>query len=248
MSLNYRVKEEDIEKLENVRKSLYVRIFESLKNWKSAGVVGQLSKPKLELVLYKDKPYYQRDKQRLYIEFRYKSVRETNITILFRCYVHSNNLYIAVDSYLLGRLQIIIFCMHNFFLLFIFMTLFSLGIPFLILGLIVLIPYANWIWTKIIKALRQGEGFLTSLRQRFHKPISDNSFDVDDKSIILKAIFSLILQATKNAFKENNFAVEGLDEKLDELINNASNQTFNIVAEGGISGAIFGGTSNKVVN
>ncbi|NES72983.1 MAG: hypothetical protein F6K24_51195 [Okeania sp. SIO2D1] len=247
VSLNYPVEEGGIEKLENVRKSLYVRVFKSLKNWQNSGGAAQLNNLKLELVLYKDKSCHQADRQRLYIEFRCKTVRKTHITILFRCYVHSNNLYICVDSYQLGRLKVIAFCVHNFFLLCLFITLFSLGIPFILLGLIVLVPYANWIWTKIIKALRQGERFWTSVRQRFHKPVSDNSFDIDDVSIILKAIFPLILQATKSAFKAYNF--KDLDEKLDEFINNASfQQTFNISTTGGIFGAIFGGTNNKVSN
>ncbi len=236
-----------LEKLNDVRLNLYKDLDRVLKEFTVNDTYLE-NKLHFRNLKYIDARLKNQDRDRLYIEIVFNTVRNTKITTLCRFFVHGNNLYIGIDSYILGRLKkrkLII----QFFILWLLGPLlpYLFGL-FIIPGLLASL-YLYIIWVGFIRALLQGESFMYALRVNFPKDISVNSFDLDDSSMYLKSLLPLVLEALKRTLKEHNMLEKEMNEYLEEISKKIIGQTINVnTGGGGIVGSILGSVSSKVSN
>ncbi|NEQ63878.1 MAG: hypothetical protein F6K53_43955 [Moorea sp. SIO4A1] len=246
IGINKNFKLEDQDKLKNVRINLYEELYLILKKSKIKDTyLNKLLK--VRIVNYIDKKYENKDRDRLYIEILLNTIRNTKITTLCRCLIQGNNLYIAADSYALGRLNKTQLILNLIILLLIILipSLFNIFVISIILAILYLLLF----WIKFFRALSQKESFLSALRINFHKNLSSNDFDLDDSFMHLKTIMPLIISAIQEVLEKNKMLEPDLKQYLDQTLKNISSQTININTQGGsIIGAILGGKNNAINN
>lgn len=270
--LNYDLKSE-VEGLESstiqqVRADIYTEIIQRLQ-------AGQLDDPHASkftyrLIEYSDVKHRNQDRERIYLRIERETLRGTLTTVLFRVYKHGDYLYISADSYAIGALKFWSAAFHSLLLIIFF---FALGLPAVAsffamlaslsdpytasLGLMGFFSglglgflywlYISTFWINVIKALFQSEGFLPSLRQGFYQDVTSNSFDVDDVLMFLKVLWPLIIGAIQAALAKNGIHLKTERDYLQEIAENSANQGITVnTGGGGIFGAIFGGSNNKV--
>ncbi|MBW4635288.1 MAG: FHA domain-containing protein [Iphinoe sp. HA4291-MV1] len=247
ISNNQDVDWENQSKLTQVRHDLYEEIYKTLVDFKKHDSYLE-EKLYFRIVKYIDYKYQISDRERLYIEIVLDTIRNTKISTLCRFFINGNNLYIAADSYALGRLKKRNLIFQTIILLILIPSLPGLFAFFIVPGIIAL-WYLYSVWIKFIRTLFQGESFMYALRINFQNKISNNSFDLDDTSIFLKSLFPLIIESLKKILKKHNMLSKQLEEYLEEISKNIGGQTINIdTGGGGIFGSIFGSANSKVNN
>ncbi len=247
ISYNKTISLDFIDKMINIRQDLYKKIYENLHKVQNKDSILEKNL-RFRIICYIDDKYKDTDRERLYIELIFDTIRSTKITTLCRFFVHGNNLYIGSDSYALGKVSIIKLLFQVYILLNLIPLLPILFSFFIIPGILAL-WYLYSTWINFFRALFQGENFWYALRINFPKNISDSSFDIDDSLIFLKSVLPIILVSMKEALRKNDIIEKELEDYLDEMIENFGRQTINInTGGGGIFGAIIGGLNNVVNN
>lgn len=272
IKLIYNTKEND-SSLDNakiliIRQSIYQEIISSLQGERLED--PHAKKFEYRLINYVDSKYNKQDRERIYLRIDKETIRDTLITVMCRIYKHGDFLYIAVDSYALGPLKMGSAIFQAFALIFIFIPLGISGLGSLLTGLGLLFSgvgvlasltalatgigllfvcklYIDFFWLSVIKALFQKEGFGPALRQGFNRPVTGNSFDVDDGLMFLKILWPLMTESIKSGFSKNEIELKSLEDYLKEIAENSVNQGITVnTGGGGIIGAIFGGNNNSI--
>jgi len=247
ISTNQTVDLEKQSQLNKVRHDLYEEIHSTLMSFKNNDTYLQ-DKLRFRTLNYIDCKFQRDDRKRLYIEIILDTIRNTKISTLCRFFIHGNNLYLACDSYVLGRLkkrQLIIQIVILFLLIPSLPVLFAF---FVIPGIIACL-YLYAVWNKFIKALLDGESLMYALRINFPKMIRTNSLDRDDCSMYLKSLFPLIIESLKVVLNKHGLLNKTLEESLKAISQNIGNQTINVNTQGGnILGAMIGSINSKVNN
>lgn len=247
----YDLKTDEVEKADEIIQDLYLITYENIERF----IANTNENTKVQIIKYKDKQV-PNDKERLYILIKNRTIRKTETTTLCRFYKSSNQVYIGIDSYVLGRLNWFSFIGLN--LLFLCILIPTL---FILLGLIIadlgLLLYALgnfdigtlfvtifsfiskillslpavfvgiWIWGDIIKGLNQGESLERAIRQRFHKRGKFNSFDLDDITMYLKTFYPLVIDSAEQAFRKNGIEREDIIFQLRQVRDVIKNTTPN---------------------
>ena len=265
------LKVEETNKIENIIQDLYTITYDNLVNY----ISNTDEKAIVKVIKYKDKEV-PNDKERLYISIKIRTIRRTEITTLCRFYKSNNQIYIGLDSYALGKLNWFMFIglnllwliiliptlfallgliiadlatlfygLQSFSIGLLFTTLFSfifkiiLSLPGIFLGV--------WIWGDIIRGLNQKESLERAIRQRFHKTVSTNSFDLDDILIYLKTVIPLVLNSNIKAFEKNGINVKDTNDYLIKLVEEIQNvRPNNLTVNGNVNGTIFGDQKNQM--
>ena len=181
---------------------------------------------------------------RRYIEFRRSTVRETQVTTMFRCFVNGDNLYVAADSYVLGGLRWTHLLARLFMsLLVVWQMLDRASAGWMLVGLAVLL----WLWWDTGRAARR-DGLATALRWRFPKPIVNSSFDLDDALMFLKALLPMVTQALRDTFASAGLEEDSLMTTLRAIEQKVSGQGISLHAGGDVSivGSLVAGDGNRV--
>jgi hypothetical protein len=182
------------------------------------------------------------------------TIRKTKITTLLRFFVNGDNLYLAADSYVLGKLKKRKLIFHSILLIIIVTTAINplvwfVPVSLLFIPIFLVLWYLYSTWIKFIQALSQRESFITALRINFPKNISDNAFDLDDIFMFLKIIYPLMISSLEEVLRKHGLLDEDLTTVLKDIRKNISQTTINVnTGGGGIIGAIFGGNNNSIKN
>jgi len=165
------------------------------------------------------KTQFKADRERLVIRIERTTPRGTILSTICRIYTTGTNLYIAIDSYLLGKTNVLSLIIHTLLLLpfasiflgsiagslaglvILLTNLFSFDVKVLLLtGILPLLSpaipslYLYFSWFPVIKALFNKEGFKAALKHRFHNKNFSNLFDEDDGLTYLKSVTPYIFE------------------------------------------------------
>ncbi|HSK95022.1 MAG TPA: hypothetical protein VK891_00255, partial [Euzebyales bacterium] len=173
INLNHRLPPLHVDDQAELQRRVYARV-EQLAAERTIGDVGR------RVIDYSD-ARHPAEAARRYIEFRRSTVRETQVTTMFRCFLNGDNLYVAADSYVLGGLRWTHLLARLLVSLLVVWQMIERSSPlWLLVGLAVIL----WLWWDTARAARR-EGLANALRWRFPKPIANSSFDLDDALMFL---------------------------------------------------------------
>lgn len=195
---------------------------------------------KFEMVDYNDAKVL-REPPRRYIVARLTTPRDTTITTQFRCYVAGQNLYVAADSFMLGRIRWLYVAAQALLSAFVFFA--SIFNPF---AWIPATLYFWWAWADVVRAVRFGNMSI-GLRARYPKPLRDSSFDLDDTFQFLKAVIPLILNSVEEVLAAYGLESESELKMLRDIRENTMRASTSISNSGGIMnfiGSNIGGRGN----
>lgn len=153
-SFNKKLALKDKSDLENVTDILYKGVNEKLQEYKTIDPYFHEGL-NFRIINYKDEQY-KNDRDRLYLQMEWETIRKTQITTMLRFFLNGDNLYIANDFYALGRINKISLGFHLMILAYILLFLI---IPFLFF-IIFLVP---WLILSGIQDLANGGLFLSIL-------------------------------------------------------------------------------------
>jgi len=250
--------EVDKEQLPNICNELYSHVLEKLR-------VESVGKVSVKINKYLDANLQEKEGPRPYIVVSYETSRSTRCNMFIRFLPFGDNLYIGVDSYVLGPL--------NWWdiILRLILTLIPLGIMYVYLSitrfinllqfpsrssgdsgmgvffcLIPLLLFILFLWIDTIRAVRHHGDLQLALRQTSNSLPSDHSFDNDDVLAFLKSSLLLIVFSIRDVFQKYDIPIRSLDETIVQNINHS----VSISSQGGlisIVGSIIGGKGNKVI-
>lgn len=221
-------------------------------------------------IKYADYQHKDEEGPRDYIVVTRETPRGTRATILVRCLSYGNNVYLGIDSYLLGSLDKIALLRR---------VLYSLvPFAFLLCPLLFVIPsilvsamagpfaqqssltdslqpigicavpiliFALFFWTDVIRGLSQHGNLVLALRESFNNIPDTETFNLDDVFMFLKSVLPIILFSVRDVFQENGLDIKTLDNFI-STVNNINNisQTFNNFApNAGVQGPVGGTTT-----
>lgn len=237
----------DQQKLSKVSQEVYDRVVHKL----------QSTAPKhvsFMVVNYADHKYRALEGTRDYIIVTRETPRKTRATILARCLTHGNNLYVGVESYVLGSLDkwgLLRRVLFSLIPLLLLLCPLAFAIPAVIRSLtagpfgdpgpgiasalgpticcaIPLFIFIIFLWLDVIRGFSQHKDLPLALRESFSRLPTDESFNIDDIFMFYKSILPSVIYSVKEVFNENGIDVRTLDEFIANVNNiNNINQTFN---------------------
>lgn len=187
------------------------------------------------------------EEPRRYIRVQMRTLRDTQVTTLFRCYAAGPYLYMATDSYRLGRLGI----SSLVFRILITLVLFLWALPtalFTFGGSLVLFAlFLWWAWGTVLRGAMSGR-IDDALRTAFPRAVKDSSFDVDDILIYLKTLLPSITAAFRESCAQHGVDMTTVDEAILDLNKKVLSAEPSMIIKnyGSIAGSIFGGARNTV--
>jgi hypothetical protein len=186
------------------------------------------------------------NQERRYIVITRDTIRSTRATILVRFLRYSDNLYVGVDTYVLGELNIFAFIKK--ILLTVFLPFFAIAPLSIIPGLNILLWLIYFCilflaWWGLVQKVREAGDLSTALRLEFTRVLDLGSFNLDDVMMFIKSNLYTVVTSIKDVFE-----LEGLPiESLDAFVRNINN--ININTGGGdlnMSGSSIGVGNNIV--
>ncbi len=246
------------EQLPNICNELYSHVLGKLR----AESMGKVS---VKINKYLDANLQEKERPRPYIVVSYETNRSTRCDIFIRFLPFGDNLYIGVDSYVLGAL--------NWWglILRLILTLIPLGIMYAYLSItrfinslqfpsrttgdagigvfccfLPLLLFILLLWIDTIRAFRHHGDLQLALRQNLNLLPSDHSFNNDDVMAFLKSSLILIVFSIRDVLLKYDVPIRSLDEMIVQNINHS----VSISSEGGlisIFGSIIGGKGNKII-
>lgn len=153
-------------------------------------------------------------------------------TIFVRFLGHGDNLYVALNAYVLGDLDI------RRFLIKVFISSILLAFSWMLIPLAILIL----IWWKLVWRIRYEGKVGLAFRQEFPGGIGNDLFNLDDIAMFSQSAVSLIVPTMKQVFEEEGLPTEQLEEYA-ARINNITVDT----GGGNILGGAIG-MNNQVSN
>lgn len=188
-----------------------------------------------------------REGARRFIRFERRTIRDTLITTLFRCTNYGPaNLYIALDSYRLGKIAVRPVLMRFFLTLFVYITtLMTLALPLLLLPMVLVsVAVTWWYWGPTVRAAR-SRGFVDGLRTTYPARLKASSFDYDDTMMHLRSLLPAVMDAIKEVGPNYGMELTDVEDILQKMSDKMRGQTINIDNRGTMSGVNVGGESNK---
>jgi hypothetical protein len=196
---------------------------------------GRLADARVRLTGYRENI---RNEERTYIVITRDTICKTRATIYMRFLSYGDNLYVGIDTYVLGKLnwialvfRILLFSILGFpglggvlgafSLLFVFGNFFAavatITIPILQLTLLTYL-----FWQKFIRRCRIERKIGLALRQEFPGVLGNGPFDLDDVLMFVKSTLHTAIDSVRDVFKEEGLPLESLDA-FAQSINNSIN-------------------------
>lgn len=181
------------------------------------------------------------NRERTYILITRNTLRSTRATILIRFLTYGDNLYVGVDAYILGDLNLCAFMRK--IILTIIIPFFVIGPLSLILlfipgiGQLLLFLYLCFMalsWGGLIQRIVQVGDFKTALRLEFNKVLDLGSFNLDDVVMFMKSTLYTTVTSIRDTLKQEGLSVETLDAFAQQINVSNVNQTFN-ASVGGVT-------------
>jgi hypothetical protein len=240
---------------------LYTHVYEKLK----AGAVGKITYRQTD---YLDSRRRGQESPRRYIVVEQETNRGTKMSIFVRFLPLGDNLYVAVDSYILGKVNVFAIVLQAIITAIPLMIIFaylsfltyvsaissqftarstssSPGLGFFVCCLVPTIVVLSALWVNVLRAFRQHGDLGLALRQNFSHAPNDQSFNIDDILMFFKSVLPLVIFSVQDVFKKHGLSVKTLDEFATNV-----NNVVNISSGGGllsVIGSAIGGSNNTVV-
>jgi hypothetical protein len=194
-------------------------------------VKGNIPGATRELVDYKDAKTSHNEPPRHYIIVSLNTVRGFKMSVYANFLTYGDNLFISINSVVLGPLDKVAFLINLFF-----NTIFSITV----VGL----AY----YLDIIRGMSQGEPLSLIFRKKHPKAHNLGLFNTDDILMFYKSVVPMIMRSVQEVFENNNIPVDVLEKHIQNInyVTNVNDSSTNI--SGGISGIIsgvIGGTNNQ---
>lgn len=230
----------DREKLTKVRRELYERVLQKLR-------ACTLEHVQFSVVGYGDDKRRAIEGERDYIVVTRETLRGTRGTILARYLAYGNNLYVSVDSYVLGSLDVgslLRRVLISFVPLLLLLCPLLCAVPGFLASL--MDPFANagtrssgisramgglfccsiplfgiWfvLWLDVIRGFYQHKDLMLAFRQVFNHVPNDDTFNLDDILMFFKSVLPIITYTIRDVFEENGIEVKTLDEFISNINN-----------------------------
>jgi hypothetical protein len=181
------------------------------------------------------------NQERTYILITRDTLRSTRATILVRFLTYGDNLYVGVDTYVLGKLNLVSFILK------IFLTVI---IPWFAIAPLSFFPGINillWLlylcliaftWRGLIQRVLQVGDLGTALRLEFNKALDLGSFNLDDVVMFVKSTLHTTVTSIRDTFEKEGLPVESLDAFVQSINVNNISQNFT----GSVGGVTATGT------
>jgi hypothetical protein len=241
---------------------LYTHVLEKV----YAESVGKVS---LRTVDYVDGRYSGREAPRRYIVVESDTNRGTRSSIFIRFLPFGENLYVAVDSYVLGTVDWLSVFMRGLITLIPILIIFAylsvtaalsaftgqfnqygqrssgggLGTGFFCCC-VPAVLFLLLLWLDVFRAFKQHGNLALALRQNFSKTPNDQSFNVDDVLMFFKSALPLVIFSVRDVLKGHGLEFQTLDDFVSQV-----NNVVTISSGGGILsiiGSAVGGKNNRV--
>lgn len=183
------------------------------------------------------------NEERTYVLITRNTLRSTRATILVRFLTYGDNLYVGVDTYVLGKLNLFAFILKIFL---------TIVIPWLAIAPLSFFPGLNvllWLlylcliafsWRGLIQRIQQVGDLRTSLRLEFNKSLDLGSFNLDDVVMFVKSTLHATVTSIRETFEREGLPVESLYAFVQSINVNNINQNF--------TGSVGGVTATGSVN
>ena len=219
----------DRSEVSRICKRLYENVDKKINN-------GSLGKGRSRIVTYclceNPKPEYKRD----YILVSYTTHDEVRTTILIRFLESGDNLFLGIDTYVLGKTNrppvYRRICLSLLLILISPWTIFLSLIPFFLM------------WEKVNNRLRYGESLRVALRQEFPGKIKFNAFDEDDILMFIKTTLHAALGSIEQIFQEEGLPIDSLDSFMKQVDVGSTTVVNNYGGSIDMRGAAVGAGSN----
>ncbi|MDQ1294240.1 MAG: hypothetical protein QG608_2123 [Actinomycetota bacterium] len=228
-----------VPRAEQLRSDIYLRLRQNLTQAPGARL-NSLS------VDYSDEKVRYEESRR-YIRVQMRTVRDTQVTTLFRCYTAGPYLYVAADSYRLGGLRISALVLRLLVTLMLFVWALPAAIFTFGSSLVFFAVFFWWSWRTVVRGAMSGRT-ADALRSVFPKTAKESSFDLDDILIYLKTLMPSITASFRESCAHHGVDLTSIDEAIVELNKKISSTEPATVINnyGSIKGSIFGGSRNAV--
>jgi hypothetical protein len=213
----YRIERAQVERICN---KLYEAVFTEIDK-------GRLADARVRLTGYRENI---RNEQRTYIVVTRETICKTRTTIYMRFLSYGDNLYVGIDTYVLGKVN-----WGALLFRIIFSSLFVV-IP-------ILLPLLFFLWQKLVRRIRIEENIILALRQEFPGSLRNGPFDLDDVLMFVKSTLHTAVDSVRQVFEEEGIPLESLDEFARNINNN-----INISTQGGTLSMVGSmiGMGNKI--
>ena len=208
-----------------------------------AGEVGPVSHAVID---YSDSKV-QSEPPRRYIRVQLNTARDSQVTTLFRCFVSGAHLYVAADSYRLGRINVPAVVIRGIVSVIAFFFAASTTLILGPLGWLGMFALVWFLWGDVLRAARHG-GLSNGLRTVYPRPFAYSSFDIDDSFMFLKALLPMIIQVLKDVAPRHGLDLKSMEDLLEDLGNKVATQTVNVTNNGSMAGVAIGGSGNTATN
>lgn len=215
----------DKERNSMICEELYTHVFEKLKS----GAVGKTSYKQVD---YLDYQHQTHEPARRYILVEQETTRGTKMNVFVRFLSMGDNLYVAVDSYVIGSLDIVALILRIIF------TIVPLGFVAFYLSISALLYSASLnysrrdslpdfgsimccivpvllflilIWVDVVRAFREHGDLRLALRQNLHVIRDNQSFDRDDVLMFFKSSLPLVIFSVTEILDRNKLPVKTLE-------------------------------------
>lgn len=183
------------------------------------------------------------NQERTYILITRDTLRSTRATILVRFLTYGGNIYVGVDTYILGQLNLCAFARK---------LVLTVIIPWFAIAPLSFIPGINQLlffvylcliafsWGGLIQRVLQVGDIKTALRLEFNKSLDLGSFNLDDVVMFIKSTLHTTVTSIRDVFEQEGLPIETLDAFVQNINVSNVNQTF--------TGSVGGVTGKGTVN
>lgn len=247
----------DKTQLPQICNELYTHVLSRLKD-------ESIGKVSVETTDYLDSRQQGKEGPRRYLVVESETNRGTRLSIFIRFLPFGDNLYVGVDSYVLGSLdwigliiRVLITLVPLFIIFFYFsvVSLISLSGQFrqgetggsglgLFCCIVPAISIVLLLWIDVFRAFKRHGDLYLALRQNFNNVPSDHSFNIDDILMFFKSSLPLVIFSVQDVLQKHDLPIKTLDDFVANI-----NNVVNISSGGGILsiiGSVIGGRNNRI--
>lgn len=215
---------------------LHAALFERIIDNAARGLAPDVS---LKLLDIDDATTGSREPPRRYLILKTQTRRQTRLTTYVTCMSYGEYMYLSLESFLLGKLNLLAAVLTPLFYLALFVTLaYTAHWTLLLFG----VAIGGWLMAGALVELLQGKSVGHVLRKRFSKPASSGSFDIDDSFMFLKSTNELVLRSVQEVFAERGIPTDMVSASLMK-INNVT-ATARVGGTGNLLSAVLGSFLN----
>lgn len=189
-----------------------------------------LGDAKAQLVIYQDEIH--RKDQRKFIVVTRDTLRETRATVFIRFLRYGDNVYLGIDTYILGGLNKFVF--NLIFFLTVILPLFCFPIAYEYFkneGIVETFLFGFFsifsivflaCWGNTIQYFLKCGSISLALRQAFPGGLNAGSFNTDDIIMFVKSTLHMATMAIRDVFEQEDLPIDSLDAFV-QNINNINN-------------------------